>query len=603
MHDCGEVSETPPALPERRGHAIVCGLNALGLRILEVLRDSGIDAVVVDEDPDRRLIPILERWDVAYIPESPRRPEVLSRAGLGDCRAVIGIEGDDLRNLETALMVRSLRPELRTIVQMANAAVGVAVSQLLAGGAALDVAALAAPSLAQACRGASSLHFDIGGQAFDLTETVVTKTGTLRSIYQDLVPIAVVHDSGPLEICPGRDQFVQPGDRVNVLGTAADLTEALGTSRTRLAAPAPPPPRMAALSGGIRSLAQSAGSRLGALIAAILVLTAVATVTLHLGYRLPSGHHMSLLDAAYFTVETISTVGFGDFSYAAQTTWLRVFAIALIILGATSLTALFALITDLLLSRRVADAFGMRRVNRMVGHVVVIGLGSIGLHVVEELRRLGTEVVVIEADRENRHLGAARAADIPVVFGDATEEATLRAANVPAASAVAALTSNDLTNLEAGLSLRGFAGSLGRDLPVVMRIFDRQLGQVIEESFDFRLVRSTSALAAPWFVGAALGLDVLSTFYVERELFLIATLLVAPAGGLAGAAMQDLSARIRVIAIERSGADQLEHPPRRATRFAAGDRAYLIGPYSELLNVLRREQQSLGQPQPAPPRP
>jgi hypothetical protein len=30
----------------------------------------------------------------------------------------------------------------------------------------------------------------------------------------------------------------------------------------------------------------------------------------------------------------------------------------------------------------------------------------------------------------------------------------------------------------------------------------------------------------------------------------------------------------------------LEHPPRRETRFAAGDEAYVVGPYTELLALL-----------------
>ena len=48
--------------------------------------------------------------------------------------------------------------------------------------------------------------------------------------------------------------------------------------------------------------------------------------------------------------------------------------------------------------------------------------------------------------------------------------------------------------------------------------------------------------------------------------------------------------KIRVVAIDRAGSDgQMEHPPRRDTRFAAGDRAYLVGPYEELLSVLGRE--------------
>ena len=45
-----------------------------------------------------------------------------------------------------------------------------------------------------------------------------------------------------------------------------------------------------------------------------------------------------------------------------------------------------------------------------------------------------------------------------------------------------------------------------------------------------------------------------------------------------------------MLAIRRA-ADKaiLEHPPRRSTRFRPDDEAYLIGPYSELLTVLRRD--------------
>jgi hypothetical protein len=55
--------------------------------------------------------------------------------------------------------------------------------------------------------------------------------------------------------------------------------------------------------------------------------------------------------------------------------------------------------------------------------------------------------------------------------------------------------------------------------------------------------------------------------------------------------MQDLSARTRVVALRRaSAAGVLEHPPRRGTRFQGGDEAYLLGPYDEMLDVLRRDQ-------------
>ena len=584
------VLETKPVLEDsaRRGHVVVCGLNALGLRIVEVLRNSAVPVVLVDDDPDPRLVAIIERWEVPYVAEMPRLPEVLIGAGVLEARAVVSVEEDDLQNLETALVVRTLRPDARIIVRMANAAVGAAVGELVKFGAALDVAGLAAPSLVEACRPGAQLALELEDESFVVSETVVTRPGSLRSIYEDLVPIVVVEPDARTEICPGRDHLVRPGDRVVVLGVPDDLTEALGGRRAEMVAAPAGPSRVDLALQAVGSVARGAGRRIGLLIGAVLVLVLMSSLILRLAYRISGGGHLSglnsrvlhrrdhpQLEMAILFRQPVD--GDAGVRHRAHN------------LGATAITALFALITDLLLSRRVADGFGLWRVTNLRGHVVVVGLGAVGLRVVEELLRYGLPVVVIESDEQNRHLAQGRALHVPVIIGDATEKTTLDAANVTTASAVAILTSNDLTNLETGLSLRQHLKAAGHDVPIVMRIFDRPLGRVIEESFGFRLVRSTSALAAPWFVGAALGLDIVSTFYVEQELLLVARLTVAPAGGLAGLAMQDLSARIRVVAIRRQGAQTLEHPPRRATRFAPGDSAYLIGPYEELITVLQRD--------------
>jgi Trk K+ transport system NAD-binding subunit len=69
---------------------------------------------------------------------------------------------------------------------------------------------------------------------------------------------------------------------------------------------------------------------------------------------------------------------------------------------------------------------------------------------------------------------------------------------------------------------------------------------------------------------------------------LLARLTVARGGGLDGRSMREMSARTRVIALDRA-AGGLEHPPRRDTIFAAGDSAYIVGPYEELLQVLLRD--------------
>jgi Trk K+ transport system NAD-binding subunit len=265
----------------------------------------------------------------------------------------------------------------------------------------------------------------------------------------------------------------------------------------------------------------------------------------------------------------------------------------LIVTGVTLVTTIFALLTNVLVSRRIENALGQGSIRGMEDHVVLVGLGAVGLRVLEGLRALGRDVVVIEYDERNRYVQHARSLGVPIVHGDATLGQTLRSVNIADAGAIAILTSDDLVNLETGLAVRDLLGTRWKEVPVVVRVFDRALGHRLEKTFKFHHVWSTSALAAPWFVGAVLGLEVLATFYVRNQPFLVARLTVRPDGGLVGLAMRELSARIRVVAIVRGGADgEMEHPPRRDTRFAAGDQAYLVGPYEELLRVLGRERES-----------
>ncbi len=352
------------------------------------------------------------------------------------------------------------------------------------------------------------------------------------------------------------------------------------------------------------SLARAADRRMAIALGALLGVLVTATLVLHFTYRLAGpGHRISLLESVYFTVETVTTVGYGDYTFRGEPAWLIVFAIGLMITGALFVAVFFALVTNMLVSRRIEESLGLQKIVALRGHVLVIGLGTIGLRVVRKLHDAGREVAVIEKDEHNRHLSQVRALGVPVMIADATLPEVLASARLAAASAVAVLTSDDLANLETGLAVRDQLGPRWHEVPVVLRIFDPQLAHSVKETFGFRNVRSTAALAAPWFVGAALGLDVLSTFYAGDEPLLVARLTVTPGGGLHGLQMHELTARTRVLALRRA-ADRavLEHPPRRATRFEPADEAYLIGPYDELLTVLRRDRPSAGHPPDQVPR-
>jgi uncharacterized transporter YbjL len=112
---------------------------------------------------------------------------------------------------------------------------------------------------------------------------------------------------------------------------------------------------------------------------------------------------------------------------------------------------------------------------------------------------------------------------------------------------------------------------------------------VVAHRFGFENVRSTVELATPWFIGAAMGLQVLGTFSVGQRSFMLGGVQVEPDSELDGLRMIELSTQTRVVAISRVG-DGLKLHPRRDTRLTAGDTAYLVGPYRELLDTLRKGQ-------------
>ena len=181
------------------------------------------------------------------------------------------------------------------------------------------------------------------------------------------------------------------------------------------------------------------------------------------GYRVVEG--APWLDAFYMTVITITTVGFGHvfpLSPAGQ-----VLTVAL--LGAGIGVFLFLAsevgrsIMEGELQRYLGHVRRVRMIERMSGHDVVCGYGRMGRAAVDALRRAGRPVVVVEA--RSGLTGDLAEGGCPVVTGDATREASLRAANVEHASGLVCCLADDANNLYTVLTAR----SLNPDLVIVAR--------------------------------------------------------------------------------------------------------------------------------------
>ncbi|CPR07074.1 TrkA domain-containing protein [Mycobacterium bohemicum DSM 44277] len=548
---------------------IVCGEDALSKTIAEELRGAGARIIKVNTAAE------------------------LLAAGVHRARAVVCAGPNDAMNLEIALLARQYSPTVRVVARLANDVLREAVGAVNGPGAVLDVADLATPSIVEAVLSRNTHQFDTAGIEFVVWGSEAPHDGTLRDIHADLAPVAVVHGKnspapGEVVPCPGRDQRVYRGDWTSMIGVRDEL-EARGINLPPATVTRSRQSRIRRVIDATRAMRDDVNPMLYPALAFALLLTLGATVVVHYGYRSP---RMSWIDALYFASETITTVGYGDFSFGQQSTSLRLFAVGLMFGGVIVTAILVAFLADLLLSRRFVQLAGLRRARHMRGHVVVVGLGSVGIRVVSDLTAAGYDVLVIEQDENNRFLSTAAELDVPVIFGDSTMRQTLEAAHVERARGVAVVTNDDMENIETGIVLLEILGS-DTKVPIVMRVQGRALGAAINQRFGFQNVRSIVDLAAPWFIGAAMGLNVLGTFWVGQRSFMVGGMLVAAGSELDGLRMLDLSTQTRVIAIIRpEGPIRLR--PRRDALLKAGDTVYLIGPYRELIATLRK-----GQPPPA----
>jgi Trk K+ transport system NAD-binding subunit len=547
---------------------IVSGDDTLSKTIAEELRGAGARIIKINTAAD------------------------LLSAGVHRARAVVCAGPNDAVNLEIALLARQYSPNVRVVARLANDVLREAMAAVSGPGAILDVAELATPSLVEAVLSRNAHQFNTAGIEFVVWGAEATHKATLREIYGDLAPVAVIHGKnspapGEVVPCPGRDQQVYSGDWTSMIGVKDEL-EARGITVPPRTVTRSRHSRLRRIIDAARAMRDDVNPMVFPSLAFVLFLTLGSTALLWFLYHDPG---MSWIDALYFATETITTVGYGDYSFIHQSSFLRIFAV-LLMFGGVTITALpVAFLADLLLSRRFVQTAALRRARHMRDHVVVVGLGSVGIRVVSDLTAAGYDVLVIERDDDNRFLSTAAELDVPVIFGDATMRQTLESARVDHARGVAVVTHDDMENIETGIVLLEMLGS-DTKVPIVMRVQGRALGAAVNKRFGFENVRSIVDLAAPWFIGAAMGLQVLGTFWVGQRSFMVGGMLVAAGSELDGLVMGDLSTQTRVIAIIRpEGPIRLR--PRRDDRLKAGDTVYLIGPYRELIATLRK-----GQPPP-----
>jgi voltage-gated potassium channel len=200
-------------------------------------------------------------------------------------------------------------------------------------------------------------------------------------------------------------------------------------------------------------------------------------------------------------------------------------------------------------------------------HVVVCGLGHLGIRVVRELVALGEEVVAIDLDPNPERAEEARSYDIPVIVGDARRTDTLKKAGLAVAEAAVICTNDDLMNLQIALAAR----DVRTDIRLVVRMFSDEFARQMAEQFGFDAVFSASALAAPAFAGAATQTEITQSLYVEGELMNMGRVIIRNGSGLDGAIVGDLEREFDMSVVLHQRDQHVDVHPVPDVRLAGGD--------------------------------
>jgi len=289
--------------------------------------------------------------------------------------------------------------------------------------------------------------------------------------------------------------------------------------------------------------------------------------------------HMSMLDALYMTVITISTVGYREVKPLDSTG--KIFTMALILVGVGSALYVFAAVTELIVEGQFRDLLGkaamIRKMHHLKDHVIVCGYGRFGHVVVEELMREKRTIVVIDASEQKAE--ELKALGISYLIGSALDEDVLDHAGIRTAGDLVAATASDPDNVFISLSAREMNPRIRIHARAESEIGLRHLqlagADLALSSYQYSAVRIANSIARP----SVMDFLTLVLPGNRSETVSLEEIKIAAHSGLVGKQLSELEQavpRLRIVAFRR-GEEPLSMLPHSNVKVAANDILVAIG--------------------------
>jgi Trk K+ transport system NAD-binding subunit len=495
------------------GHIVICGLGHVGVDIARLLLRLG-ERIVLVTNATAEGTAAFVGLEYQVVHGDAREEHVLRQAGVRAARAVVIVTHTDLVNVTVAFAARRLNPGIRVIARLFDQDLAAHLEECGVVDHAMSTSALAAPAFVASALGRAAHGAITLGESACLLEDAAVEAGS-PWIGRPATQWAAANSASLIARWrPGVDTTAGPE---TAFADSAPLVAGDVLTWLRVDEPG-----MARGRGRRKSkplwkqvLDETRGwwgqtpRTLRLMLGVLLCVVAFSVVLFEWALGL------STVDAFYFVVTIITTVGFGDFNLMNSTPGLKLYGALLMFCGAASLALLFSFAADFLLRARLRSAANWRYAN-FEGHILVAGLGNIGYRVARELAQRGETVVAIERNPEGKFAESAREWGA-VIEGNARAEETLRRAGLAGAKAVLAVTDDDLANLGIGLAARRVSGKA----QAVLRVYDSRLVGTAHGRLGVGTVLSVSALAAATFTAVALASDALQAFVLRDHLVVI----------------------------------------------------------------------------------
>jgi Trk K+ transport system NAD-binding subunit len=451
-----------------RDHVIICGLGEIGFHVFTLLQRAGIQTTIISNRTHEEWIWQIQHSGNIFIYADARDDNVLLEAGIKEAKALIVLTNNDHVNFSIAIDAKKLNANIKIISRIYDTELG-----------------------------------NLVAEAFGIEQVFSTSELTSSLFINNLTDKKIL------------GQFLL-NDKLYVISeTSKDFPDKVmlleKINNLKLIAEPVPVVEKKPSKSKIRNIFRNPNFIFfGRFLTVIFFITLFSTLLI--AYAMP----LSIINAIYFVITTITSVGYGDLNFLQASVGLKLFGCLLMLTGTTILAVLFSLITEIIIIKRLPNLVGGFPVPKK-NHVILIGANHVGIRIINHLVERSAPTVSIES--QNEHFPEDISRQTSIVSGNPSSTNTLRCANIQNAKAIIAVTKNDIENLSIGLA----AKKLNPNIIELIQINSTQIGEGLKKALTLTNIFSAPFITAPYFVAATMKPQIIFAIEWQNKLVYISS--------------------------------------------------------------------------------